>query len=175
MNRSDLITRMTERLGGDRASAVAAVNGVLEEIEAGVARGERVTLTGFGTFERRARAARTARNPRTGAAVRVEASVVPVFRASTGFKSLLHAPDGEPAPVTGDAPEGTGTRLQVVASPSADTDVPAAVATDGTKKKLRKAAKQAAEKAGKKAGKKDSKKADKKAREAKSKAGKKTA
>ena len=169
MNRSDLITRMTERLGGDRASAVAAVNGVLEEIEAGVARGERVTLTGFGTFERRARAARTARNPRTGAAVRVEASVVPVFRASTGFKSLLHAPDGEP--VTGDAPEGTGTRLQVVASPSADTDVPAAVAADGSKKKLRKAAKQAAETASKK----DRKKAGKKAREAKSKAGKKTA
>jgi DNA-binding protein HU-beta len=156
---------MTERLGGDRASAVAAVNGVLEEIEAGVARGERVTLTGFGTFEGRARAARTARNPRTGAAVRVEASVVPVFRASTGFKSLLHHPDGEPASV--DAPEATGTRLQVVASSSADTGVPAVDATDCTKKKRRKAAKQAAEK--------DTKKAGKKARDAKSKAGKKSA
>ena len=166
MNRSELIARMTERLGGDRASAVAAVNGVLEEIEAGVARGERVTLNGFGTFDRRARAARTARNPRTGEAVQVEASVVPVFRASTGFKTLVHSPDGasEPASVTGDAQEGTGTKLKVVASPSAN----AAVATDGSTKKLRKEAKQAAEK--------DSKKASKKARKAaKSKAGKKTA
>ena len=151
MNRSDLITKMTERLGGDRASAVAAVAGVLEEIEAGVARGERVTLSGFGTFERRARAARTARNPRTGEAVRVDASVVPVFRAGTGFKSLLHAD----------------------VSPSTDTGVPASTA-DGGKKKLRKAAKQAAEKDGKAA--KASKKADKKAsKAAKSKAARKSA
>ena len=154
MNRSDLIARMTERLGGDRASAVAAVNGVLEEIEAGVARGERVTLSGFGTFERRARAARTARNPRTGEAVRVDASVVPVFRAGTGFKSLLHAD----------------------VSPSTDTGVPASTA-DGGKKKLRKAAKQAAEKDGKAAkAAKASKKADKKAsKAAKSKAARKSA
>ena len=161
MNRSDLIARMTERLGGDRASAAAAVSGVLEEIEAAVARGERVTLSGFGTFDRRARAARTARNPRTGEAVRVDASVVPVFRAGTGFKSLLH-PDGaqEAASVTGDVREGTGTRLEVVAS------------ADGDGKKLRKA-KKTAEKDGKAT---SSKKAAKKARKAeKSKAGKKTA
>ena len=173
MNRSDLITKMTERLGGDRASAVAAVAVVLEEIEAGVARGEGVTLSGFGTFERRARAARTARNPRTGEAVRVDASVVPVFRAGTGFKTLLHA-DGAPGPasVTGEAQEGTGSTLQVV-SPSTDTGVPASTA-DGGKKKLRKAAKQAAEKDGKAA--KASKKADKKAsKAAKSKAARKSA
>jgi DNA-binding protein HU-beta len=174
VNRSDLITRMTERLGGDRAAATAAVNGVLEEIEAGVARGERVTLTGFGTFERRARAARTARNPRTGAAVQVDASVVPVFRAATGFKSLLH-PDGAPesASAGGDAQQRAGTKLQVVASPSADTGVPAAVApADGKQKKSRKA-EQAAEKDTKAA--KASKKAAKKAGKAKSKAGKKSA
>src|SRR3712207_1850010 len=111
---------MTERLGGDRAAAVAAVTGVLEEIEAGVARGERVTLNGFGTFDRRARAARTARNPRTGAAVQVEASVVPVFRAATGFRSLVSlagAPERpEPAAATGGAQAGTGPTLQVVAT-----------------------------------------------------------
>jgi DNA-binding protein HU-beta len=172
VNRSDLIARMTERLGGDRAAAAAAVSGVLEEIETAVARGERVTLTGFGTFDRRARAARTARNPRTGDAVRVDASVVPFFRPAAGFKGLLHLPDGasDPASVTGDAQEGTGTRLQVVALPSLDTGVPAAVPTaDGKKKKGRKA-KQAAEKDSKVA------KADKKARKAaKGKAGKKSA
>ena len=165
MNRSDLIARMTDRLGGDRASAVAAVTGVLEEIEAGVARGERVTLTGFGTFERRARAARTARNPRTGEAVRVEASVVPVFRAATGFKGLLTHPDGaqqKPAARTRDAQGGTGTRLQVLDPSSAD----------GSTKKARKAAKQATEKVGKRDGKE---KAGKKARKAKSKAAKKSA
>jgi DNA-binding protein HU-beta len=165
---------MAERLGGDRTTAAAAVTGVLEEIEAGVARGERVTLSGFGTFERRARAARTARNPRTGDAVRVDASVVPVFRAGAGFKSLLHLPDAaseltEPTSVTGDAQQRSGTTLQVVASLSGDS---AETSADGSKKKVRK--KQAAEKDGKA---QDGKaKASKKARKAaKSKAGKKSA
>lgn len=89
MNKSELIARMTERLDGDRAAAVAAVNGVLAEIEGGVARGERVALTGFGTFERRERAARTGRNPRTGDPVQVGPSVVPVFRAGSGFRSAV--------------------------------------------------------------------------------------
>ena len=94
MNKSDLIVKMTERLGGDRSAAVAAVNGVLEEIEGGVARGERVSLTGFGTFERRERAPRTGRNPRTGEAIQVGSSVIPVFRAGTGFRSLLGSDGG---------------------------------------------------------------------------------
>ena len=63
MNKSELITRTAERLDADRAAAAAAVNAVLEEIEGSVARGERVSLTGFGTFERRERAPRTGRNP----------------------------------------------------------------------------------------------------------------
>ena len=93
MNKSDLIARMAERLSGDRTTAVAAVNGVLEEIEGSVARGERVSLSGFGTFDRRERAPRTGRNPRTGEVIRVGASVVPVFRAGTGFKTLLTQAD----------------------------------------------------------------------------------
>lgn len=97
MNKSELITRLTERLGGDRAAAVAAVNGVLAEIEDGVARGERVSLTGFGTFERRERAARTGRNPRTGAAIQVGPSVVPVFRAGAGFRTRLGQDGAGPA------------------------------------------------------------------------------
>ena len=94
MNKTDLIARMTERFSGDRTAAVAAVNGVLEEIEGGVARGERVSLTGFGTFESRERAARTARNPRTGETIQVGASVVPVFRAGTGFRTALSGAAG---------------------------------------------------------------------------------
>ena len=175
MNRSDLIARMTERLGGDRAAAVAAVTGVLEEIEAGVARGERVTLNGFGTFDSRARAARTARNPRTGEAVQVEATVVPVFRAATGFRSLVHLPDGaqpqpqpQPQPASvGDGRARTCTTLQVVA------------AADGKKGRGRQTAEEDGT-AGKKAGKKASKKAagktgKKAAKAAKRKAGKKSA
>jgi DNA-binding protein HU-beta len=89
VNKSELVSRLTERLGHDRAVVAAAVDGVLGEIEAGVARGERVSVMGFGTFERRERAARTGRNPRTGATIQVAASAAPVFRPSARFRSLV--------------------------------------------------------------------------------------
>ena len=96
MNKSELVARLTQRLGGDRAMATAAVNGVLEEIQGSVASGERVSLTGFGTFDRRERAARMGRNPQTGAAIQLAASVSPVFRPGTGFRSLLSQNGGSP-------------------------------------------------------------------------------
>jgi DNA-binding protein HU-beta len=93
VNKSELVAKLTDRLGGDHATATAAVNGVLEEISNSVARGERVSLMGFGTFDRRDRAARAGRNPRTGAAIQLAASAAPVFRPSAGFRSLL-SPNG---------------------------------------------------------------------------------
>ena len=89
MNKSDLIAKMTERLSGDRPMAVAAVNGVLEEIEGSVARGERVSLSGFGTFDRRERGPRNGRNPRTGHAITIPPAKVPRFRPSRSLKSAL--------------------------------------------------------------------------------------
>jgi DNA-binding protein HU-beta len=89
VNKSELVTRLTARLDGDRAKAVAAVNGVLEEIEQSLARGEKVSLFGFGTFDRRERGPRTVRNPATGESIQLGASVAPVFRAGAGLKQLL--------------------------------------------------------------------------------------
>ena len=158
MNKSDLIAKMTERLSGDRTTAVAAVNGVLEEIEGSVARGERVSLSGFGTFDRRERAPRLGRNPRTGEAIRVGASVVPVFRAGTGFKTRLTRADGVPmspgsAAVQGGGPKAKGKKSQAAASRSpAETVVVAAdAAADGRKKAGKKARDQAGEKGSKSA------------------------
>jgi DNA-binding protein HU-beta len=96
VNKSELVSRLTDRLGGDRSLATTAVNGVLEEIEGSVARGERVSLIGFGTFDRRERAARMGRNPQTGATLQLAASVTPVFRPGAGFRSLL-SPNGTSA------------------------------------------------------------------------------
>jgi DNA-binding protein HU-beta len=89
VNKSDLVSRLTARLDGDRAKAMAAVNGVLEEIEQSLARGEKVSLFGFGTFDRRERGPRTARNPATGETIQVPASVAPVFRAGAGLRQAL--------------------------------------------------------------------------------------
>ena len=180
MNKSDLIAKMTERLSGDRTTAVAAVNGVLEEIEGSVARGERVSLSGFGTFDRRKRAPRTGRNPRTGEAIRVGASVVPVFRAGTGFKTRLTRVDGVSmspgsAAVEGGVPKAKGKKSQAAASgsPAGTVVVAADAAADDRKKAGKKAGKKARDQAEAKGSKSARKAAKNKA--GKNKAGKKVA
>ena len=142
MNKSDLIAKITERLSGDRTTAVAAVNGVLEEIEGSVARGERVSLTGFGTFERRERAPRRGRNPRTGEAIQLGPSVVPVFRAGAGFKTLITEADGS-------VPQAGGKKSRAASSASATRTV----TVDADAAEGKKAGKKSGDKAGKKGGK----------------------
>jgi DNA-binding protein HU-beta len=90
MNKTQLVDALAERLG-DRRTAAAAVDGLLETVVETVRSGETVTLTGFGVFESRARAARTARNPRTGETVAVPATTVPAFRPGAGFRAAVGA------------------------------------------------------------------------------------
>lgn len=88
MNKSQLVDALADRLGG-RQPAAAAVDAVLETIVSTVSAGDTVTIVGFGVFEGRARAARTARNPRSGAAVAVPATTVPAFRPGAGFRTAV--------------------------------------------------------------------------------------
>ena len=88
MNKSELVDAIADQVGG-RAAAAKAVDAVLDTIVATVAVGERVGIVGFGTFEKRVRGARTARNIRTGAAIKVKATSVPAFRAGSGFKETV--------------------------------------------------------------------------------------
>src|ERR1700730_560890 len=90
MNKTELIESLTARLG-DRKSASTALDAVLAEIQNAVTKGDKVSITGFGVFEKRVRAARTARNPRTGESVKVKKTSVPAFRPGTGFKELVAA------------------------------------------------------------------------------------
>src|SRR5947199_1288492 len=87
-NKAQLIEALTERLG-DKKAASEAVDGLVDIIIRTVNKGEKVNITGFGVFEKRARAARTARNPRTGEAVKVKKTNVPAFRAGTTFKDVI--------------------------------------------------------------------------------------
>lgn len=88
MNKAQLIDALAERLG-DRKVAAAAVAGLIDLVVRTVDAGERVTITGFGVFEKRARAARTARNPRTGQAVMVQQTDVPAFRPGALFREVI--------------------------------------------------------------------------------------
>ena len=90
MNKAELIEALSGRLG-DRKSATAALDAVLTEIQNAVTKGDKVSITGFGVFEKRVRAARTARNPRTGESVKVKKTSVPAFRPGASFKELVAA------------------------------------------------------------------------------------
>jgi DNA-binding protein HU-beta len=90
VNKAELIEALSGRLG-DRKSATAALDAVLTEIQNAVTKGDKVAITGFGVFEKRVRAARTARNPRTGESVKVKKTSVPAFRPGAGFKELVAA------------------------------------------------------------------------------------
>ena len=89
MNKTDLINQLAERLDGDKKAAQTAVEGFIDLIQREVQRGRNVSISGFGVFEKRARAARTARNPRTGEAVKVKKTTVPAFRPGKYFKDVI--------------------------------------------------------------------------------------
>ena len=89
MNKTDLINQLAERLDGDKQAAQTAVEGFIDLVQREVQRGRNVSISGFGVFEKRARAARTARNPRTGEAVKVKKTTVPAFRPGKYFKDVI--------------------------------------------------------------------------------------
>lgn len=88
MNKAEFVDRIAARTG-DRTAAKEVVDVAIDEIQRAVVKGEKVSFAGFGVFEKRQRAARMARNPRTGEAVKVKKTVVPAFRPGTGFKELV--------------------------------------------------------------------------------------
>ena len=88
MNKAELIDALAARLG-DKKSAASALDAVLAEIQTAVTKGDKVAITGFGVFEKRVRAARTARNPRTGEAVKVKKTSVPAFRPGASFRDQV--------------------------------------------------------------------------------------
>ncbi|MFD9210057.1 HU family DNA-binding protein [Streptomyces sioyaensis] len=88
MNKAQLVEAIADKLGG-RQNAAEAVDAVLDAIVRAVVSGDRVSVTGFGSFEKVDRPARYARNPQTGERVRVKKTSVPRFRAGQGFKDLV--------------------------------------------------------------------------------------
>lgn len=88
MNKAELVEVVAERLENSKKEASDAVEAVLESIAQSVANGERVVISGFGVFERVERAARTGRNPLTGAIVKIKATSVPKFRPGAEFKAI---------------------------------------------------------------------------------------
>lgn len=102
MNKNQLVDAVARRLG-DKRVAAASVEAVLDTVMRTVTAGEKVALSGFGVFEKADRAARSARNPATGATVELAATSVPRFRAGQLFKGVVSGqralpPEPEPVP-----------------------------------------------------------------------------
>lgn len=89
MTKQDLIERVASQVGLTKADAGRALEAILGAVESTLARGEKVTVTGFGTFEVRQRAARMGRNPQTGAPIHIPATKTPAFRAGKGLKDAV--------------------------------------------------------------------------------------
>lgn len=89
MNKSDLVSAVAVATGHPKTVVAAVVDAALSSVSGALVADEPVRLSGFGTFENRTRAARTARNPRTGAAVPVAARRAPTFRPSPALRRAV--------------------------------------------------------------------------------------
>jgi len=90
MNKQELISAMAEKANLSKKDAEAALNAFVASVEGALAKGDKVQLVGFGTFEVRERAARTGRNPQTGAEMKIAAAKVPAFKAGKALKDLIN-------------------------------------------------------------------------------------
>jgi DNA-binding protein HU-beta len=90
MNKSELIDTTAESSGVNKRDVGKVLDGLLSGISGAVQKGDKVSLTGFGTFELRERAARTGRNPQTGEQLQVAASKAPAFKPAKAFKDAVN-------------------------------------------------------------------------------------
>jgi DNA-binding protein HU-beta len=144
VNKSDLIEAIAEKVGG-RQAATVAVETIIDTVTRAVTKGERVALSGFGVFEKTDRAARTGRNPATGAIVKIKKTSVPKFRPGTEFKAYVNGSKkfAKAAPaktVAAKAPvkKATPVKAAVKATPAKKAPVKAVKATPAAKKTVAK-------------------------------------
>ena len=88
-NKQDLIAEVAAKTGLTKKDSEKAVNAFGEAVTEFLAKGEKVQLIGFGTFETRQRAAREGRNPQTGKSIKIDATVVPAFKAGKALKDAV--------------------------------------------------------------------------------------
>lgn len=89
MNKAELVSNVAEKAEITKKEAEKVINALFSTIEEAMARGEKVQLVGFGTFEVRDRAARTGRNPRTGEEIKIPATKVPAFKPGKALKDSV--------------------------------------------------------------------------------------
>ena len=90
MNKTELIAAAAAAAGVSKKDAAAVIDATFAAVTASLAKGDKVQLIGFGTFETRARAAREGKNPQTGKAIKIAACKVPAFKAGAALKEEIN-------------------------------------------------------------------------------------
>lgn len=90
MNKSELIDHIAKQADISKAAAGRSLDAIIGAVRTTLKKGASVTLVGFGTFSVAKRAARTGRNPRTGAAIKIKAAKLPKFRPGKGLKEAIN-------------------------------------------------------------------------------------
>jgi DNA-binding protein HU-beta len=118
VNKAELVAALEGRLGSKKVAA-EALEAVVDTIQRAVSRGEKVAISGFGSFEKTIRGARVGRNPRTGEKVKIKKTSVPRFKPGTAFKSYVSDPKTMPKPAAAGAPATrTTTRTTAAKAPA---------------------------------------------------------
>lgn len=91
MNKRELVEAIAAKVDAPKKTVEEVVDGFTETIGETLQKGDKVALTGFGTFERRERSARTGQNPQTGEKIRIKAAKVPAFKAGQGLRDTVAA------------------------------------------------------------------------------------
>lgn len=97
MNRAELVEKVASATGQPKSEITRTLSAMLHTVTGALAKGDKVTLVGFGTFERRMRKARTGRNPRTLDPLRIPAAKVPAFRAGKELKDIVNGRAKQPS------------------------------------------------------------------------------
>jgi DNA-binding protein HU-beta len=118
VNKSQLIDKLAQRFDGNRKQAAHALESVLDTITREVARGEKVAITGFGSFERKVRKAGTARNPATGERIRTKKKNVPKFTPGQDLKNIVSGAKKLPKLTVSAAAGATSTAKKATAKKS---------------------------------------------------------
>ena len=139
MNKSQLIDTLAARYEGNRKAAAHALESVLDTITREVAKGEKVAITGFGSFEKRIRPARTVRNPRTGERIKAKKTAVPKFNPGAELKAVVSGAKKLPkltlSAATGTAKKAAGAATKKTTAAKKSTPAKAAAKKSAPAKK----------------------------------------
>ena len=140
MNKSQLIDTHAARFEGNRKQAAHALESVIDTITREVAKGEKVAITGFGSFEKRVRDARWVRNPRTGERIKAKKTAIPKFSAGADLKAVVSGAKKLPKLTLTSATGGAKKAASASKSTTAKKSAPAKKATTAKKAPAKKTA-----------------------------------